>query len=309
MSGLFIWNPSLLWWSRVLSLTLFFLILILVVITKSPWWLISLLLVLLVFFVLISIVGHFSERQHWNFAKTTMTAKPITEFTTFVINMDNRPDRWAVMERELKSQGMTATRWSGVNGKETSDAQLREIGIGQSLIDKNRSAAGCAASHISLWKHILKNKLGWCLILEDDATFHPNFSEIFPQYWSEVPTDADIVYAGYLDILDWIKPSKSKIFPHGVVCNHAYLISHTGAEELLKLLPIKQDFDIELATHYNWSPKSICFNDVCQVTLLDGRKIFPCEYRNTHDVVFHGLIYQNWAELGSDIRTMFVGKK
>lgn len=297
----FIWNPTILWFCRVICIGLIF-VLLLLYLVGSPWWTFCLLLVLLILTLFLSVLGIPFERARWSLSKTTMQAKEISQFPTFVINMDHRVDRWSAMEQELGSQGMRATRWSAVNGKALSSIELKKIGIDQSLIDKSRGAAGCAASHVSLWKHIAEKKLGWCLILEDDATFHPDFAAIFPQYWSQVPTDTEIVYAGYFTTPDWVKPRKDKVFPAGLLTTHAYFINAAGANELLKLIPIKTDIDVQVANHYNWSPKSIAFNDLCQVKLADGRKIRPRDYRQSHPVDFHGLIYQNREQLGSDIR-------
>jgi len=91
----------------------------------------------------------------------------------YVVNMDNRPDRWAHIEAGLESLDLEYTRFSAVNGR---DLTLEE----QSIFDKKRfileqkkhsvlGEIGCALSHRNIWKDIVKNKIPHALILEDDV--------------------------------------------------------------------------------------------------------------------------------------------
>lgn len=104
--------------------------------------------------------------------------------------------------------------------------------------------------HIETYKEIIKrDKDGWYLILEDDATFCPNFVNIINDYLKDVPEDAE-----YLDISDynirgynpnpvgkWTKLPTTRT-------NIGYLVKKKTCEKLLQtIIP----FDIEIDHHLN----------------------------------------------------------
>lgn len=220
-------------------------------------------------------------------------------FGIYIINLDRKPERYEYVTNQLKNMGISNyQKWTAVDGFKTTDDILRNEGITQRLIDQGRGLAGCAASHVKLWKHIANNKLGWTLILEDDTNFHPKFIELFNEYWKEVPKDAKIIFPGYCGPEE-IEESPEKIIEHAVMCLHGYMISWEGAQYLLdKLLPIDLPVDIPIDNHFKENSGSYIFNGNA---IVSG--IRPNDYKeqNGKRCMFNGIIYQNQQEAGSTI--------
>ena len=82
-------------------------------------------------------------------------------------------------------------------------------------------------------------------IFEDDALPHEDYSTLFPTYFSNVPTDADIIYIGwqrgaiqskghvYVD--PPTDPDMPYVLKRHPACLHAYMLTKSA---LLKLLPM-----------------------------------------------------------------------
>ena len=233
-------------------------------------------------------------------------------FDVYVINLERDKDRWENVQNEMKKVGITNYhRWDAIDGKKIDNSDLYKYGITQSLIDKQgKGIASCAASHVSLLKHISDNNLGWTLILEDDIHFHPKFKSLFSKYWNETPTNSIIVYPGYDDRK--INFSKNDIvFSFGTYCAHSYMVNSYGARYLLQLLnKIEMAIDEELVKHFdNLSNvnKSFCFNGDIPISYEDDNNtidIIPHDYKrkNGDKCLFSGLIYQNRKEMKSNLR-------
>ena len=224
-------------------------------------------------------------------------------FDIYVINLERDKDRWENVQNEMKKVGIeNYHRWDAIDGKKIDNSVLNKHGISDELIYRSKNVGSCAASHISLLKHISDNNLGWTMIMEDDIHFHPNFKSLFPKYWNETPANAIIVYAGYNDHGANFKNSK-QVFAYGTSCMHAYLVNSYGARYLLQLLnEVNKPFDVTIMFHFrNFgnTNKSFCFNGDISI---DG--IIPHDYKNKNrdKCVFGGIVYQNRMEIKSHLR-------
>jgi len=221
-------------------------------------------------------------------------------FDVYIINLDRKPERFDYVSKQLDAMKITNyQRWIATDGFNADPGEMINIGVTPKLTERG-GLAGCASSHIRMWKHIADNKLGWTLILEDDAHFHPNFIELFKEYWKNVPTDAKIVFPGFCG-------DETRISKHGpvsdeaVMCLHAYMLSHDGAQYLLdNLLPMTEPVDIELKDHFAklHHKGSYIFNGS---VLING--VVPNDYKNKNGkrCMFNGIVYQNQGEQGSTI--------
>ena len=102
---------------------------------------------------------------------------------TYVINLDRRPDR-------LQRLGVRAERWPAVDGR-----SLRLTPALRKLLAPNdffwkKAVAGCALSHLGLWKRIATQ--GSAVVLEDDAVLAPGWERAI----QNLPPDLDILYLG-----------------------------------------------------------------------------------------------------------------
>lgn len=97
---------------------------------------------------------------------------------------------------------------------------------------------GCALSHISLWKHIVDQKLPYGLIFEDDALPHPEIQKLGPIWYDQTPNDSDVVFLGNQMNPDDLRiyDSRNKIIKSPCFCLHAYIITYKGAQRFLELL-------------------------------------------------------------------------
>lgn len=82
----------------------------------------------------------------------------------YVINLDRRPDRWAVMAEQLDRLGIEAERIPAVDGRNLSDRDRRFGPYGRLLLP----AVGCCRSHAAAMRRLLATDAPAALVLEDD---------------------------------------------------------------------------------------------------------------------------------------------
>lgn len=143
------------------------------------------------------------------------------QIPAFCINLDRRPDRWALSEREFARFNLSVTRWPGVEYVESPYPALRP---GQ---------AGCLDSHKQIWRHMLEN--GWpaTLVFEDDVVFSSDFKDIFAAAARELPEDWDVwslhaTRAQMTYVGKYIARLRGPLWG-----THGYLVSRRGCERLL----------------------------------------------------------------------------
>jgi len=184
-----------------------------------------------------------------------------------VVNLDDRVDRWQTIRRQLKSFGIDTVRISAIPAsslrKPAANEHLDEEVVRwkysttwsaqfDSRIEPNQvltlsdSEYSTCLSHIKAWKYIVDEKLPAALILEDDAVLGSDFKSVLSPALKEVPTNWDILYAGYLSKEH---ADRAKVSTHiysmidGVFGMHGYLLTRAGAQKLLALLPVVQPLD------------------------------------------------------------------
>ena len=230
----------------------------------------------------------------------TVEFESITSPKIFIINLDRKPERYEYVAAELDRAGMTGyQRWSAVDGFNTDANLLIYYGTTEKLSSR-KGLAGCASSHMNLWRYIVEENIEWTLVLEDDAHLHPEFPQLFRSYCAKVPVDAKIVYLGHCGINHEELGSKN-VVRHAAMCTHAYLISRGGAEYLLNnILPVDQPIDIAMVEHFYETEAEGCyvFNGT---SYIDG--IRPHDYKdiNGKRCNFDGIVYQDEEGLGSTI--------
>lgn len=145
---------------------------------------------------------------------------------------------------------------NGIDGKKCSDDTIKRHFTTFYRFFGPKSSIGCALSHVNVWKTFLNTDKKYAIVFEDDIILDDityNLSEVIPVYVEQTPKDFDILYLGslgsdntpnfftismsllnmsaeYKNINDYVKQ------PKVALATHAYVISRSGAEKLLKNL-------------------------------------------------------------------------
>ena len=154
------------------------------------------------------------KEQLLNFCKNKWVRKRNHEFNslfekTYVINMENRPDRMERSSVRLKDLGIEFERFSAVDGK--NEERHPNLMPGE---------VGCYKSHFNILSDAKLNNYESILVLEDDVVFVDDFMDKFFEGWINLPDDWDMVYLG----CNHKKPF-TRINRHIVKCNFAYTTS------------------------------------------------------------------------------------
>lgn len=99
----------------------------------------------------------------------------------------------------------------------------------------------CLLTHISLWIKLKSQEGDVFLIFEDDIKILPNFKIKLNKYYTHVPDDWDIIWAGYNNI--WGKKVNEYVAKpyngsrYGYNTNqHCYLIKKTSIDKIIRIL-------------------------------------------------------------------------
>ena len=123
-----------------------------------------------------------------------------------------------------------------------------------SKIRMSRPEIAIARSHIDVWRKMEKSNYEYALILEDDIWFRAGYAQKLDEAWAEIMADDnnksnfDIFYLSYKEV----KHGTPKTFlsrnvfrpERGLWYLSGYILSHRGAEKLLRLLPCRGPVDL-----------------------------------------------------------------
>ncbi|KKM26889.1 hypothetical protein LCGC14_1580230 [marine sediment metagenome] len=98
----------------------------------------------------------------------------LNNLKVFCINLDDRPDRWAEVQEEVKKIGITIERFPAIKHK--------------------RGHTGCILSHIEVWK--MAKSLGVWMTIEDDILFLSHPKQNLEKAIKQLPDDWDMLYLG-----------------------------------------------------------------------------------------------------------------
>ena len=202
----------------------------------------------------------------------------------WVINLDRQQKRWHLMQRELRrlcdyngrslleiterfpafdALGGHTPNPLEVDRSYTLGDQLLvepqpalvapEI-VGEDAIKMSPQESAVASSHISVWKVIATGKHSHVLVLEDDAYFAAHFASVLEQTWTNLfhtialPGKMDCLYLSYQEAkggADKEQISEFLFRPRRGLWNlSGYVLSATGARQLLDLLPVRGPVDL-----------------------------------------------------------------
>lgn len=113
----------------------------------------------------------------------------------YVINLDRRPEKWQRIEALLEQRGLSACRFSAVDGATLTDEDQIRL-AGDYPVRMLRGEVGCLLSHVSVLKDALDKgyKLIW--VMEDDIEFveDPRQLPELIKTLKKIDADWDVLY-------------------------------------------------------------------------------------------------------------------
>lgn len=95
----------------------------------------------------------------------------------YVINLDERPEKWERMKALLSDQGLKANRVSGINGWKIPKEAQKEL-VGPYPIRLRGGHFGCLLSHVSVLKDAYERGFEIIWVCEDDIEFIESAKQI-----------------------------------------------------------------------------------------------------------------------------------
>jgi glycosyl transferase family 25 len=175
---------------------------------------------------------------------------------TYVINLERSPDRRDHIIQELARTGLGHDIVTGVDGRDL-DLDDRTT-VAPELLAKNdfpAGSAGCALSHLEVYRRILEDGHEHALVLEDDVTLPPDLAAVVRGIAPHL-TGAEVALLNYgsrdgvlLAREGSVRLSASTLLAlpvdlTGIVNAAAYVITREACERMVEhLLPLRANAD------------------------------------------------------------------
>ena len=190
---------------------------------------------------------------------TRKRGRTLYDLPTYVINMNERPDRWERFKsHETIFSFRNLERFPAINGKRLDYKKDRRISMKTRMnISRNyrRShyeiatlgAIGSSLSHISVWKKFVASGAPMCLVLEDDVILSVVQIHKVNELMTNLPYDLGVWILGcYLPNLIIDPEGRSKwSHVHKFTAAHAYILTRDAAKKLLE-----EPYPIEMHIEY-----------------------------------------------------------
>jgi len=191
--------------------------------------------------------------------RNTTRKRRIYDLPAYVINMNERPDRWKrFTEHSALFSFRDLERFSAINGKRLNYKNDRRISLKTRMnISRNyrRShyeiatlgAIGSSMSHIGVWKKFVASGAPMCVVFEDDVMLSEVQLNTVNELLTRMPTDCGIWILGcYLPNLIIEPQGESKWSQvHKFTAAHAYILRREAAKKLLE-----EPYPIEMHIEY-----------------------------------------------------------
>lgn len=166
----------------------------------------------------------------------------------YVINLDERYERWDRTQTLCKNNGLFVNRVSAVNGWKLEDRIIRRLTTPQNQITKG--AIGCLLSHLSILQHALAKNFETIWVMEDDIDFLQSPHQIRPllKELSKIDPDWDLFYTDVR--IHWnyvVKPIRKKDYITDNLLRvgrrygtHSIIISKNGMKKIFNYFSSKR---------------------------------------------------------------------
>lgn len=206
----------------------------------------------IIFVILIIVFFSFYKKK---FIQENFVDKKIPNIITYVINLDESPDRLKFIGNQLSEANMDFIRFKAINGKGLNVNKLYADGLVTAKWLK-RGQIGVALSHITLWKTIKNWEEDIAIILEDDAIIPKNFWTRLKICLEQLPDNWDMMFLGGTSIIGK-KYSKNLLTPTTVPTKgiyntgfFGYMINKKSIKTLIKKSkPLVTAIDNQIKDH------------------------------------------------------------
>ena len=183
---------------------------------------------------------------------------------------DKENDQWVDIQVDFSDTKLELTKWDPLSHKKLTEKYIKKHASSSCNYLCSKNMIQTWISHLTLWKHIKKNKQNNVLILEDTASPVKDFEKKLSEFWKDMPKDWDMVYLGCAgscdltsfsnEVLTLVNRRKNKnIYKNGKLLNHlivpgspvglyGYMLSQQGANKLIENVKLKK---IGLNPEYN----------------------------------------------------------
>mmetsp|Transcript_95135 Transcript_95135/g.217845 ORF Transcript_95135/g.217845 Transcript_95135/m.217845 type:complete len:576 (+) Transcript_95135:32-1759(+) len=195
----------------------------------------------------------------------------------YIINLASRRDRWDHIKDQFTQAGLPYKRVEAASATVPWDEQLvlkswntswnaqYNKDMASRVVPLSPGEAGCARSHIGVWKQVAAGSAPLACVFEDDADLDEGARQLLESSINELPGGADMLYLMYQDKNPGgNKPVSNLLFrPSVVFWTRGYCVSQAGAKKLVELLPVIGPVDVWLAEFA--FPKLQVFATVSQI--------------------------------------------
>ena len=169
----------------------------------------------------------------------------------FVINLKKDTDRKDRIKNILRSRKLNFNFIDAVDGNQLTSNEINSIydknmSLFRSKRELKPSEIGCALSHLSIYKRMLKDDIEEAIILEDDIILNDNFERfssslnIFPRDWDLILLGHSDTPSGLTDLCKIKVPLNNNIYALSVAKPlvtvggaYGYIINKSGARKIL----------------------------------------------------------------------------
>jgi glycosyl transferase, family 25 len=105
----------------------------------------------------------------------------------YVINLDERADRWTSVSGQLEGMGLNPTRISAIKGANVNAEILQRYGMRKGRQKITPNEMGCSLSHRLAWQKLAEGSDEWALVLEDDIEISNHLPRFLDQWPARGP--------------------------------------------------------------------------------------------------------------------------
>lgn len=176
-----------------------------------------------------------------------------------VINLDRSTRRWELFTAQTPVADGTIkpTRFSAVDGRDPEQLQraMEELGVSQvvphtaTVSSMSPGHTGCGLSHLRLWDMMVRRRMPFLWVMEDDARFCPDFVAEFRRYYEFTPPTWDYIAVGSGNLFP-VDTRGARISQTPMACTQCYLVSLEGAMKLLRFARLYGYWFIDRQIHF-----------------------------------------------------------